>query len=259
MTRTVLIDADICTYQIAIMQEEVFEFEGRHVLHADLNDGIREMDNLIEWIIDETASDAARLFLTHPEQYRKDILPTYKGQRASRKPMILPGLREYLLNERGAEMEPGLEGDDLIGLWATEGRRDQQVIYSIDKDLLTVPGFHWHAEMRDVREVSQHDADMFFYEQILTGDSVDNYKGCPGVGPVKAKQILNTALKAWESGHGTFQEWSVEAVIWDYIVSAYLKAGLTEEDALVQARCARILRGDEYNFETKEVKLWTPQ
>jgi len=27
---------------------------------------------------------------------------------------------------------------------------------------------------------------------------------------------------------------------------------------LVQARCARILRHGEYDWETKEVKLWTP-
>jgi len=240
------------------MQEEVFEFEGRHVLHADLNDGIRELENLIEWVIDETGSDEARLMLTHPEQYRKDILETYKGQRTSRKPMILPGLREHIMNEMGGEMVKGLEGDDLLGLAATADPT-HTVIYSIDKDMLTVPGQHWHAEMRDVHVVGQYDADMFFYEQILTGDSVDNYKGCPGVGPVKAKKILADAVKHFQNmdGLGNDND-NLETIVWDYIVSAYLKAGLTEQDALVQARCARILRGDEFDFETGEVKLWTP-
>jgi len=257
MRRTVLIDADISVYQIATMQEEVFEFEGRHVLHADLNDGIREFENLIGWIIDETGSDEARLMLTHPTQYRKDILETYKGQR-TRKPMILPGLREHIMDEMGGEMVEGLEGDDLLGLAATADPT-HTVIYSIDKDMLTVPGQHWHAEMRDVHVVGQYDADMFFYEQILTGDSVDNYKGCPGVGPVKAKKILADAVKHFQNmdGLGNDND-NLETIVWDYIVSAYLKAGLTEQDALVQARCARILRGDEFDFETGEVKLWTP-
>ena len=33
---------------------------------------------------------------------------------------------------------------------------------------------------------------------------------------------------------------------------------LTEEDALVNARLARILTVDDYDFENKKPKLWTP-
>ena len=33
----------------------------------------------------------------------------------------------------------------------------------------------------------------FFYSQLLTGDTVDNYKGLPGVGEVKAYEILDDA------------------------------------------------------------------
>lgn len=33
---------------------------------------------------------------------------------------------------------------------------------------------------------------------------------------------------------------------------------ITEEDALVQARCARILHADDWDFEKSEVILWTP-
>jgi DNA polymerase-1 len=42
------------------------------------------------------------------------------------------------------------------------------------------------------------------------------------------------------------------------VVDAYLKAGLTEEDALMNARMARILRAEDWDFENNEVKLWTP-
>ena len=83
-------------------------------------------------------------------------------------------------------------------------------------------------------------ADRFHLYQTLVGDQTDNYKGCPGVGPVKAETALG-ANPTWAS-----------------VVGCYEKAGLTEEDALVQARVARILRHGEYNKMTCEVKLWTP-
>jgi DNA polymerase-1 len=41
-------------------------------------------------------------------------------------------------------------------------------------------------------------------------------------------------------------------------VEAYAKKNLTADDALVQARVARILRHTDYNFKTKEPILWTP-
>ena len=36
------------------------------------------------------------------------------------------------------------------------------------------------------------------------------------------------------------------------------KQGLTEEDALLQARVARILRDGEYDYNKEEVVLWKP-
>jgi len=45
---------------------------------------------------------------------------------------------------------------------------------------------------------------------------------------------------------------------WPSVVEAYKKAKLTEEDALMNARCARILRASDWDFKKEEVKLWTP-
>lgn len=272
--RTVLIDADIAAFQIASTQEEVYNFNGRHVLHADLDAGISELDNLIQWIIETTSSKRAALFLTGKNNFRKDVLPTYKGQRTKRKPMILPGLRDHLQTLERCFIEDTLEGDDLIGIHATRPHKGERVIYSADKDLKTIPGLHWCPEDGEVIEISEHAADTFFFEQILTGDAVDNYDGCPGVGPVAAQEMLQSPFK-WaketrvlKSGKNKGEErigWRKEPVevhnyqdIWTCIVSAYHKAGLSEKDALQQARCARILRHGEYNFEEGKVNLWTP-
>ena len=45
---------------------------------------------------------------------------------------------------------------------------------------------------------------------------------------------------------------------WKAVVEAFKEKDLTEEDALVNARLARILTADDYDFERKEPKLWSP-
>ena len=276
MSRTVLIDADILAFQIASSQEEVYNFNGEHVLYSDLNAGTREVDNAIAYILDIVDADQAALFLTGSNNVRKDVLPTYKENRkGTRRPMILSGLREYMIeNFKLCFIEDILEGDDLIGIHATKPHKGERVIYSADKDLKTVPGLHWDADDGEIIEISHHDADRMFFSQILTGDPTDNYAGCPGVGAVAASEMLDDPFK-WvqhtrvlKSGPNKGQErveWKKEPVevrnfidLWLCIVSAYEKVGLTEKDALQQARCARILRHGEYDFEQGKVNLWVP-
>ena len=80
--------------------------------------------------------------------------------------------------------------------------------------------------------------------QTLVGDSTDGYKGCPGVGKVKAGRML-TGLKQVE--------------MWEAVVEAYKRKNKTEEDALQQARVARICRATDYDYKEKKVKLWCPK
>ena len=79
--------------------------------------------------------------------------------------------------------------------------------------------------------------------QTLCGDSTDGYSGCPSVGSKTAEKILDVPTKD----------------MWSVVVDAYKKKGLTYEDTLIQARVARILRGDEYNMDTGEMNLWIPE
>ena len=41
-------------------------------------------------------------------------------------------------------------------------------------------------------------------------------------------------------------------------LESYEKAGFGEEEALTQARVARICRAEDYDLETKKVILWEP-
>lgn len=75
--------------------------------------------------------------------------------------------------------------------------------------------------------------------QTMIGDTADNYKGCPGIGIKTAEKLFNKY-----------------GATWDTVVKSFKNAGCTEEDALVQARVARILRDED--FKDGKVKLWTP-
>ena len=45
---------------------------------------------------------------------------------------------------------------------------------------------------------------------------------------------------------------------WARVVRTFESRGLTEEDALVQARVARILREGDYDFAERQPILWSP-
>jgi DNA polymerase I len=89
-------------------------------------------------------------------------------------------------------------------------------------------------------EISEADADKAFFTQVLTGDPVDGYKGVPGIGPKKAETILGTRPS------------------WGAVEQAFIKAGMTRDDAIQQARLARILRWTDWHDEIQEIRLWTP-
>ena len=74
--------------------------------------------------------------------------------------------------------------------------------------------------------------------QTLAGDSTDGYSGAPGFG-------VKTSQKFFEENGYT----------WNSVLEAFGKKGLTEEDALMNARLAKILTADDYD---KGPILFTP-
>jgi DNA polymerase-1 len=47
--------------------------------------------------------------------------------------------------------------------------------------------------------------------------------------------------------------------MWEVVLEAFLKSGQGEKEAIRNARMARILREDEFDTDTKEITLWTPE
>ena len=253
MTTTIAIDADIVAFQAAAAAEHAVKWDDDlWTLHAYESDGQDMVRSKIDKIMEQTGADYFKLYLTGKENFRKDVLPSYKENRTDvRKPLILKPLKDWMLDEYQAVLREPFEADDLLGIRGTDG--SDTIIVSEDKDLRTVPCRFFNPSKPDegVITISEADADYFFFEQVLTGDAVDNYKGCPKIGPVKAQQILHRASLQSKDLHLR------NLAIWEAIVAAYDKAGLTEDDAITQARCARILRSEDITEDGKII-LWQP-
>ena len=182
------------------------------------------------------------LCLSDPnDNFRRRVLPTYKAHRKGQKPLCYWKLCDWMKQEGDVYLRPSLEADDCIGILATmEKNRDNCLIISGDKDMNTLPGAHYDFLRDTYTELSEAEADRYFLMQTLTGDPTDGYSGCPKIGAVNAARILD------------------EDCSWAAVVKAYEKQHLTEQDALTQARVARILRASDYDFKRREVHLWTP-
>jgi len=247
MKRVLLIDADVIAYNAASACQQEIEFSpGYYTWQSSFDEVLSAFDDQIEKIKDTLDGDEIKLCLTDSEgNFRRSVLPTYKGKRG-KKPLVLKALKEFLTEERQAYFRPGLEGDDCMGILATVKSPDDRIIVSIDKDMKQIPGKWVRWPDTEIVEIEEHEADYFHMLQTLTGDVTDGYSGCPGIGPVKAEKLLGSRDEI------PFDPW------WETVVKTYEAKGLTEEDALVQARVARILRASDYDFKLKQPILWTP-
>lgn len=257
--RIAVIDADVIAVASAVVVEKAIDWgDDIWTLHADEAEGRKVFANSVHSVVQAVEPDKVILAFSDSENFRYGILPTYKHNRKGKRPPLLrKALTEWAKTEYECIVRPGLEGDDVLGILATRKSPDEIIICTIDKDLKTIPGTHYNIGKNEHFTVTVKEADRFHMYQTLTGDTVDGYDGCPGVGPVAATKIID---KAYERAGGIDAHWPTALeYIWTDVVEAYAKKGLGEEEAVRQARVARILRAEDYNFKTKKPILWTPK
>ena len=254
---TALVDADILAYQAAAASEQTIQWDdGLWTLHAFEGEGERRFDEMLDNITKAVEADKVILALSDSENWRKAVLPTYKSNRAAtRKPLLLKHLKDRALDKYEAFLRPTLEGDDCLGILGTMKKTGDSIICSLDKDFKTIPGRHYNFGRKEFFDVTLQQADYWHMVQTLTGDTADGYTGCPSIGPKTAEKILQAAL---DEGTTEATPQQLREIYWQHVVKAYAKAGLSEEEALTQARVARICRSSDYDFKTKQVILWSP-
>lgn len=143
--------------------------------------------------------------------YRTRLLPSYKANRrekaeASRASRERRLIKEFLSLAGVFHVErPGVEADDLIAKYWHDAE-ENVVIVSEDKDFLQLAGAtpkRYGCEI--LRSTGERWNEARVYEKLgawprdipsvmaLTGDASDNVIGVPGIGPVRAVQLLEEA------------------------------------------------------------------
>jgi DNA polymerase-1 len=179
-----LIDGDIVCYRVGFTTQDVNE-----------RVAISRVNTVVDNILHNSGASDYLIYLTGEGNYRVGIYPEYKANRTADKPIHYNLIRNYLMDHEAAIMCEGEEADDVMGYTQMAGYDEEEDVYttliaSIDKDLKQIPGRHYDFVKNVHSFVTPEEGTYFFYQQLLTGDRVDNIPGLPKVGPVKAKKIL---------------------------------------------------------------------
>ena len=202
-----LIDADILRYEIGFGAETGWQTEGEippwpyveEMLHA----------RIAKICFDVEATEGPVLYITEGRTFRFDIAKRkpYKGTRKEHKPWHFNNLTVYLKDVLNCEVVTEVEADDAMAI--RHMGPEETIICSRDKDLKQLPGPYYSWELgrqpsfgpevitkegglslSDDKKSLSGTGLSFFYAQMLIGDKSDNIPGLPGVGPVKAFEIL---------------------------------------------------------------------
>ena len=124
-----------------------------------------------------------------------------------------------------------LEADDALGIYAT--KFPGNIIVSPDKDMRQIPGKLY--DFKETVDISPEEGAKWHLIQTMAGDNTDGYAGVPGIGVKKAEKIFE------EKGY-----------TWKAVVETFVDKEMTEDDALVNARLARILQTSDYDHNNEK-------
>ena len=178
------------------------------------------------------------LFFSDSTNFRKKILADYKGHRNRKKPCGYKRVINKLKTEYEVIIMPTLEADDAMGIYAT--KHTGNIIVSPDKDMKQIPGKLYNFD--ETFTINKEQGEAWHLIQAVSGDQTDGYSGVPGIGVKRAETLFR------EKGYS-----------WRTVVEAFEDKDLTEEDALINARLARILTAEDYDFKKRKPKLWNPR
>ena len=240
-----ILDGDIIAYRAAFWADS----EGIDDLPS------RIAKDLQQWTPDGVDEIIVAMSCPREENYRRDFWSPYKLHRDSvKKPDCMNYAIECIYEaSSNTRCVARLEADDLIGMMTSSGKA---IGITVDKDLRQVPGWHWNPDKEfSPVLVEEKEADAFFYQQWMSGDSTDNIWGLWRVGPKKAdKYLVDVDRKDWDQ---TILD-LYDQEDWDKRPEEKTPEISRRDFALAQARCVRILRYGDYDKTTGEVKLWSP-
>ena len=239
---TLLIDADLILYRSCAAAERDIRWDDEnHTIVMNETDAMASIDKAVERLTKRFDTDDVLMCISKGRNFRYDVDPNYKANRkGTRKPCGYQEVVALVEKSYKSFSHEGIEADDIMGIFGS--RNPSSIVCSADKDLKTVPCTLWDGQK--LQKIDRDTADWWFFYQVLVGDTADGYPGLPGVGPKKAEAILNVPRKPEE--------------LWRAVKAAYEAHGKTADDAITQARLARILRSEDWDAKRKKPILWSP-
>ena len=235
-----LIDADFIVYKSCAAAETEIDW-GNDVIMvtSKFSDAMQAVNRELAKIKTKFMWDVPEviLFFSDSTNFRKKILPEYKGHRNRKKPCGYKRVINALKNNYEVIIMPTLEADDSMGIYAT--KNPDNIICSPDKDMRQIPGKLY--DLDEITLISDTDGAKWHLVQSLAGDQTDGYSGLSGVGVKRATTLFESKGYSWKT-----------------VVEAFEEKGFTQEDALLNARLARILTVDDYDFKNNKPIPWTP-
>ena len=234
-----LCDADFIVYKCCAAAESEIDFGDDVILvTSTFKDAYSCVKRELNKIANKFGSfDEMILFFSDSKNFRKDIQADYKGHRNRKKPCGYRRVINKLSEEYSVFKMPTLEADDAMGIYATQ--YPGNIIVSPDKDMRQIPGMLWN--FNESFTITKEEGAKWHLIQSMAGDNTDGYAGVPGIGVKRATSLFE------EKGYS-----------WKTVVDAFKEKDLSEEVALTNARLARILTNEDYDFEKSKPVLWNP-
>lgn len=209
VSNMILFDGDILLYKAG------FSVESRTIsgirVAEPIGHAIHNLNSIISKSLKALDTVEYRIFISGPSMtnYRYKVAKTkpYKGNRSPEdKPIHYEKLKEYIKHNHPTTVSSIGEADDELGKALSIDHNN--IVVSIDKDLLMVPGLHYNPDKKQLylatdpgelfieitkagKKVLRGGGFKWFCAQMLLGDPVDNIPGLKGYGPVKTLTKLN--------------------------------------------------------------------
>lgn len=235
-----LVDADYIVYKgCAGAEDEIDWGEDVITVVSRFSEALRNVERDLNNIKNEFLWDTPEmvLFFSDSKNFRKKIYSEYKGHRNRKKPCGYKRVIRELEKSYEVNILPELEADDSMGIYATA--QPGNIICSPDKDMRQIPGTLY--DMKETVTIDPIEGARWHLIQTLAGDQTDGYGGVPGIGIKRAVTLFEDQGYSWKT-----------------VVTAFEDKGLTEDDALMNARLARILTCNDYDPVQRTVIPWTP-
>lgn len=251
--------------KIALIDADRYKYLATHSMYKKLmEEGERHTTGLLNEIIDSYLSrdifdcfeakayifcfsaPSSKVFRTAIAQEKK-----YKGNRKSDDPYFYTNkyedmayVFEYINSRYQTLFFDDLEADDILSML----QREETFIFSHDKDLKQVPGWHWDMNKYDIYHITEEEGFVTLLKQILTGDPTDNFGGLRGFGAkalenfeekikvdsMKAEHIVYHVMKLYTDKYGILKGFDTFVEMWqlasmkinrgDYFQDKYAKA-----------------------------------